>query len=226
MTTNNRKVSYFYDGKSKKNEKRITNKMFFFFSKSFFFSNHNSPHPIPNKTIPSLSNKANVGNYYYGSGHPMKPHRIRMTHNLLINYGMYKKMQIYVSSKKKEMSFFFFDCLRLGDEMIFLTSKTIQQQKKKPWKRPRYATEADMTKFHSDDYVDFLRLVTPDNMHEYSRQLSKCNFSDRFFLFFFACLIVNHYPCSSSFQKQSTLVRIVPCLMVCSNSVKFQQEVH
>ena len=29
-----------------------------------------------------------VGNYYYGQGHPMKPHRIRMTHNLLLNYGM------------------------------------------------------------------------------------------------------------------------------------------
>lgn len=40
--------------------------------------------------------------------------------------------------------------------------------------RPRHATEADATKFHSDDYIDFLRLVTPDNMHEYSKQLVKC----------------------------------------------------
>lgn len=38
-----------------------------------------------------------VGNYYYGQGHPMKPHRIRMTHNLLLNYGLYRKMEIYVS---------------------------------------------------------------------------------------------------------------------------------
>lgn len=38
-----------------------------------------------------------VGNYYYGQGHPMKPHRIRMTHNLLLNYGLYKKMQVFVS---------------------------------------------------------------------------------------------------------------------------------
>uniref|UniRef100_A0A3Q1HPD2 Histone deacetylase 1 n=1 Tax=Anabas testudineus TaxID=64144 RepID=A0A3Q1HPD2_ANATE len=36
-----------------------------------------------------------IGNYYYGQGHPMKPHRIRMTHNLLINYGLYRKMEIY-----------------------------------------------------------------------------------------------------------------------------------
>lgn len=37
-----------------------------------------------------------IGNYYYDQGHPMKPHRIRMTHNLLLNYGLYRKMEIYV----------------------------------------------------------------------------------------------------------------------------------
>jgi histone deacetylase 1/2 len=26
----------------------------------------------------------------------MKPHRIRMTHSLVLNYGLYKKMEIYV----------------------------------------------------------------------------------------------------------------------------------
>ena len=44
------------------------------------------------------SNIGDIGNYYYGQGHPMKPHRIRMTHNLLLNYGLYRKMEIYVSS--------------------------------------------------------------------------------------------------------------------------------
>lgn len=39
---------------------------------------------------------SDIGNYYYGQGHPMKPHRIRMAHNLLLNYGLYKKMEIYV----------------------------------------------------------------------------------------------------------------------------------
>lgn len=27
----------------------------------------------------------------------MKPHRIRMTHNLLLNYGLYRKMEVFVS---------------------------------------------------------------------------------------------------------------------------------
>lgn len=31
----------------------------------------------------------------------MKPHRIRMTHNLLLNYGLYRKMEIYVSFELK-----------------------------------------------------------------------------------------------------------------------------
>jgi histone deacetylase 1/2 len=77
-----------------------------------------------------------IGNYYYGQGHPMKPHRIKMTHNLLLNYGLYKHMEVY---------------------------------------RPHPANEAEMSKFHSDDYVDFLKRITPDNMHEYSRQLQRFN---------------------------------------------------
>lgn len=42
---------------------------------------------------------SDVGNYAYVSGHPMKPHRIRMAHSLVMNYGLYKKMEIYVSSR-------------------------------------------------------------------------------------------------------------------------------
>ncbi|CAD5163205.1 histone deacetylase 1-like [Musa acuminata AAA Group] len=35
-----------------------------------------------------------VGNYYYGLGHPMKPHRIRMTHALLEKYGLLDRMKV------------------------------------------------------------------------------------------------------------------------------------
>ena len=40
---------------------------------------------------------SDIGNYAYVAGHPMKPHRIRMAHSLIMNYGLYKKMEIYVS---------------------------------------------------------------------------------------------------------------------------------
>uniref|UniRef100_A0A8D9BQY6 Histone deacetylase n=1 Tax=Cacopsylla melanoneura TaxID=428564 RepID=A0A8D9BQY6_9HEMI len=79
---------------------------------------------------------SDIGNYYYGQGHPMKPHRIRMTHNLLLNYGLYRKMEIY---------------------------------------RPHKATAEEMTKFHSDEYIKFLRSIRPDNMSEYNKQMQRFN---------------------------------------------------
>uniref|UniRef100_A0A8C5ERI0 Histone deacetylase n=1 Tax=Gouania willdenowi TaxID=441366 RepID=A0A8C5ERI0_GOUWI len=66
----------------------------------------------------------------------MKPHRIRMTHNLLLNYGLYRKMEIY---------------------------------------RPHKASGEEMTKYHSDDYIKFLRSIRPDNMSEYSKQMQRFN---------------------------------------------------
>ncbi|ELW48624.1 Histone deacetylase 1 [Tupaia chinensis] len=66
----------------------------------------------------------------------MKPHRIRMTHNLLLNYGLYRKMEIY---------------------------------------RPHKASAEEMTKYHSDDYIKFLRSIRPDNMSEHSKQMQRFN---------------------------------------------------
>jgi histone deacetylase 1/2 len=76
-----------------------------------------------------------IGNFHYGQGHPMKPHRVRMTHNLVVNYGLYRQMEVF---------------------------------------RPKPVSAALMTRFHSDDYINFLRIITPDNMHEYLRQLQRC----------------------------------------------------
>ncbi|CAI9736473.1 histone deacetylase 3-like [Octopus vulgaris] len=36
-----------------------------------------------------------VGNFHYGPSHPMKPHRIALTHCLVLHYGLYKKMKVY-----------------------------------------------------------------------------------------------------------------------------------
>lgn len=80
-----------------------------------------------------------VGNFYYGQGHPMKPHRMRMTHNLLLHYGLYKEMEVF---------------------------------------RPELANAEDMTQFHSDEYIEFLRMITPDNQHEHLRQLKRFNVAE------------------------------------------------
>lgn len=36
-----------------------------------------------------------VGSVYYGPNHPMKPHRLCMTHSLVLAYGLHNKMEIY-----------------------------------------------------------------------------------------------------------------------------------
>eukprot|EP00045_Choanoeca_perplexa_P005907 m.49585 g.49585 ORF g.49585 m.49585 type:complete len:428 (-) comp13358_c0_seq1:82-1365(-) len=38
---------------------------------------------------------ADVGNFHYGPGHPMKPHRLALTHNLVLQYNLWSKMEIY-----------------------------------------------------------------------------------------------------------------------------------
>ena len=64
---------------------------------------------------------SDVGLFYYGPGHPMKPHRLRMTHQLLLAYGLYRKMEVY---------------------------------------RPKLCTDIQMQRFHSEDYIEFLKKIT------------------------------------------------------------------
>lgn len=42
---------------------------------------------------------SDIGNYAYVTGHPMKPHRIRLAHSLVMNYGVYKFLEVYVSHR-------------------------------------------------------------------------------------------------------------------------------
>ncbi|KAI9636688.1 uncharacterized protein MKK02DRAFT_33823 [Dioszegia hungarica] len=82
---------------------------------------------------------SDIGNYHYGPGHPMKPTRIRMCHSLVMNYGLYKKMEIF---------------------------------------RAKPATKREMTQFHTDEYVDFLNRINPDNAHQFGKEQVKYNVGD------------------------------------------------
>lgn len=66
----------------------------------------------------------------------MKPHRMRMTHNLLVSYGLYSRMDVLPT--------------------------------------PR-ATDRDMTRFHSDEYISFLKTITPYNIAEQATSLCRFN---------------------------------------------------
>jgi hypothetical protein len=37
---------------------------------------------------------ADLGDFYYGPTHPMKPHRVRMAHDLIVRYDLYKHLQV------------------------------------------------------------------------------------------------------------------------------------
>jgi histone deacetylase 1/2 len=43
-----------------------------------------------------------IGKFHYGKEHPMKPKRIAMAHNLIVNYGLYRYLDVYQS---REASF-------------------------------------------------------------------------------------------------------------------------
>ena len=55
---------------------------------------------LPRKDKVAYFYDSDVGNYAYVAGHPMKPHRIRVAHSLIMNYGCYKQMEIYVSARE------------------------------------------------------------------------------------------------------------------------------
>ncbi|CEL99810.1 unnamed protein product [Vitrella brassicaformis CCMP3155] len=45
---------------------------------------------------------SDIGSYYYGAGHPMKPQRMKMTHALIMAYDLYRKMEVYRPHKASD----------------------------------------------------------------------------------------------------------------------------
>lgn len=83
--------------------------------------------------------QSDVGLYYYGPGHPMKPHRLRMTHQLILAYGLYRKMEVY---------------------------------------KPKPSSSQQLQQFHSEDYIEFLQKINPDNMKQFITPMQKFNLGE------------------------------------------------
>ncbi|KAI9030360.1 hypothetical protein DFJ74DRAFT_698673 [Hyaloraphidium curvatum] len=77
-----------------------------------------------------------VANFHFGEGHPMKPPRLALTHQLVLGYGLHKKMEVYC---------------------------------------PRRASDEEITDFHSEDYIEFLKMIKPDNMETFQKYMSRFN---------------------------------------------------
>ncbi|XP_014619624.1 histone deacetylase 9 isoform X2 [Glycine max] len=50
---------------------------------------------MPSKDKIAYFYDGDVGSVYFGAKHPMKPHRLCMTHHLVLSYDLHKKMEIY-----------------------------------------------------------------------------------------------------------------------------------
>jgi len=70
----------------------------------------------------------------------MKPFRLNLTHELLLTYGLYRKMEIY---------------------------------------RPHIASKQEMLAFHDEEYVDFLKAISPSNYKAMNNSLEKFALGDK-----------------------------------------------
>ncbi|KAG1669983.1 hypothetical protein FOA52_016244 [Chlamydomonas sp. UWO 241] len=77
-----------------------------------------------------------IGNFCYGGGNPMRPHRARLVFSLVNSYGLGKQMEVF---------------------------------------RPQPRTYDQLTEFHADEYISFLKTISPHNVEEYMGQLRRFN---------------------------------------------------
>jgi histone deacetylase 1/2 len=86
--------------------------------------------------------QSDIGHYYYGPGHPMKPHRLKLTHHLLLSYGLYRQMEVYRPhpATEREMAQF-----HSPEYVSFLSRVT-------PDTTRRF--ESEMTRFNIGEFTD------------------------------------------------------------------------
>lgn len=88
-----------------------------------YFDGDNTSYALSRPTAASASSihyyhDPMVGYYHFGPGHPMKPYRLTLTHDLILHYGLANRMKVFQGRK---------------------------------------ADAKELAKFHSADYVDFLK---------------------------------------------------------------------
>lgn len=75
----------------------------------------------------------------------VQPHRVRIVHHLLVAYDICKEMEMFVGFEEW----------------------TLKQ-------KPTLIDYKDIMRFHSDDYVNFLRVINPDNASSMIKQQIQC----------------------------------------------------
>lgn len=98
-----------------------------------------------------------------------------MAHNLIVHYGLYKEMDVFVSQQgaagESRQATAHPSPLSLT---VSLSTSRFVPLPCYLSQRPPLIDHTEMTRFHSDDYINFLRSITPDNMTEHLKELQKC----------------------------------------------------
>jgi hypothetical protein len=123
--------------------------------------------------------------------HVLQPHRVRMAHNLIVNYGLYKEMDIFVSEEERACGPAVGSAAGCAPSRHFARCFCLFAHLRNPraprsrrarfcffcllWlQRPPLVDHSELTRFHSNDYISFLRTISPDNMHDHLRELQRC----------------------------------------------------
>ena len=77
-----------------------------------------------------------IGTFFYGQYHPMKPLRMKITHEMLRAYDILPKFKRIIPEDHSD-----------------------------------FVKKIDFTKFRTDEYIDFLMNVTPENMSQKTEQI-------------------------------------------------------
>lgn len=94
-----------------------------------------------------------VGSVYFGPNHPMKPHRLCMTHHLVLAYGLHNKMEVYRPHKAYPVELAQFHS---ADYVEFLNRITPDTQNLFPSEMARYNLGEDCPVF--DNLFEFCQI--------------------------------------------------------------------
>lgn len=96
-----------------------------------------------------------VFNYHYGEKHPMKPHRLSLTHNLIFSYGLHKHMSLFRTKKATREEILSFHS---EDYFDFLKKISVNPKKILPLETKAYNIGPDTPLF--PEVLDFSLLYT------------------------------------------------------------------
>uniref|UniRef100_A0A7S1GG65 Histone deacetylase n=1 Tax=Bicosoecida sp. CB-2014 TaxID=1486930 RepID=A0A7S1GG65_9STRA len=85
---------------------------------------------------------SDFGHYHYGPGHPMKPHRLKLTHHLLLTYGLYRKLHVFKPHRATALEMTKFHSPDYIDFLSRVSPDTLKTY------------QSQMTKFTVGEYTD------------------------------------------------------------------------